>query len=162
MKRLRLLALSLALVVAAGPMAVADPPPGPERDPQEVFRYACDCLKALDSGHTALKGLSEVKPQVEMGEKQRLASAAFVFKRNATPPGKGPARAKDATLPFVYVSVQVWAGRSQQPPPGLYEFSWKGQIYQAWVQVYGSDPALVQAIRRQVVETLSAPPPFSK
>ena len=74
------------------------------------------------------------------------------------PPGKGPAKAKDEAQPFLFVSVQVWAGRSQQPPAGLREFEWKGETYQAWVQVYGSDAALVGTVRRTVDEPLLGPP----
>jgi hypothetical protein len=151
----------LAQAKKAGDKTGGDSTPGPaapERDPQEVFQAACERLKALEPKHDALRGVSEVKPQLELGERKRLTSAAFVFQQNAVPPGKGPARAKDEAQPFLYVSVQVWAGRSQQPPAWLRAFEWKGETYQAWVQVYASDAELVRTVRKMVDEPLLAPP----
>ncbi len=132
-------------------------PPAEQRDPEAVFRKACDRLVAMEAKNDLLKGVSEIKPVTEQDDKKRLKSAQFVFERNATPPGKGPAKPKDEGKPFVYVSVQVWAGRSQQPPADLHEFEWKGQTYQMWVRVFGSDAELVKVVRKAVDEPLSEP-----
>lgn len=117
------------LIVTTGPTAGGDPPPAlpaEQRDPQDVFRKACDRLVTLEAKNDLRKGVSEIKPVVEQDDKKRLKSAQFVFGRNAPPPGKGPAKPKDEAKPFVYVSVQVWAGRSQPPPADLHEFRVEG------------------------------------
>jgi hypothetical protein len=131
---------------------------GTARDPEEAFRSACAWLTALEAKHGLLKGVAEVKPVIERDEQGRLASARLVFERNAVPPDKGPAQPKDAAKPFVYVSIQVWSGRSQQPPGNMHEFPWKGQTYQMWMRVFASDTAFVQAVRKSVDEQLNAPP----
>ncbi len=163
MKLLGLAVLTVAVVVLAkARLSGGDPPPaspGPELDPQEVFRSAVDRLKSLEARHGALKGLSEVKPRLQLDDNKRLKSAGFVSEQNAIPPGKNPARAKDETKPFFHVSVQVWSGHSQQPPGGLRAFKWKGEEYEAWVQVYGSDAELVKAVRKAVDEAILAPIP---
>jgi hypothetical protein len=105
-----------------------------------------------------LKGVSDIKPVVEREEKGRLKEARLVFERNAVPPGKGPARAKDESRPFVYVSIQVWAGRSQAPSGDMHEFAWRGQTYQMWVRAFGSDARLVGAIRK-ATDVFSLEPP---
>jgi hypothetical protein len=163
MKRFCYLVLT-AVVVALSPSWVSggNPPPAspvPEFDPQEVFQAACDRLKDLEAKHGALKGVSEVKPRLQLDDNKRLKAADLVFEQNAVPPGKGPAKAKDAAKSFVYVSVQVWSGHSQQPPAGLRAFIWKGEEYEAWVQVYGSDAELVKAVRKAVDEPILAPAP---
>ncbi len=162
MKRLCQLALAaaaLACTTGRTPGDDAAPAPAAEsRDPERVFRKACEQLVALERKHDLLKGVSEAKPVVERDEKERPKSASLVFERNALPPGKGPAKAKDGSRPFLYVSIQVWSGRSQQPPADLHEFEWKGQTYQTWVRVFGSDADLVKAIRRAVdVQQLEPP-----
>src|SRR5947209_4775083 len=130
--------LAIAAVVLACPSgrtAEGDAAPVPaaeSRDPERVFRKACEQLRALEPKHDLLKGVSEVKPVVERDEKERPKSASLVFERNAVPPGKGPARAKDGSRPFVYVSIRVWSGRTRQPPADVYESEWKGQTYQMW------------------------------
>ncbi|HLW63706.1 MAG TPA: hypothetical protein VKS79_00205 [Gemmataceae bacterium] len=60
--------------------------------------------------------------------------------------------------PFVYVSIQLWAGRTQQPPAGLCEFEWKGQVYQMWLRAFASDAGLIKAVRKEVAERLREPP----
>jgi hypothetical protein len=163
MKRLGQEALAAAVVaLATARLLGGDPPPAspkPELDPQEVFQSAIDRLKVLEAKHGALKGASEVKPRLQLDDDKRLKSTDFVFEQNATPPGKGPAKAKDEAKPFVYVSVQVWSGHSQQPPAGLRVFKWKGEEYVAWVQVYGSNAELVQAVRKAVDEPILTPVP---
>jgi hypothetical protein len=149
------------LVGAAASSARAEPPPAPpaeQRDPEKVFAKACEWLSALESKQPQLKGVSHVKPVIERDEKNRLKSADFVFEQNAIPPGKGPAKPKDESKPFVYVSIQAWAGRTQQPPAGLCEFEWNQQIYQMWVRVFASDADLVKAVRKTVEEPLREPP----
>ncbi len=154
------MAESLGRLANERPALRASPPAEPtaEFDPREVFQAACNRLKALEPQWNALKGVSAVTPQIELGENKRLTSALFIFQQNAVPPGKEPAKAKDASRPFLYVSVQLWSGRSQQPPASVREFEWKGETYQAWVQVYGSDPELVAALRQTVDEQILAPP----
>jgi hypothetical protein len=112
----------------------------------------------LEPKYGLLKGVSEVKPVIERNEKGRLKEARLVFERNAVPQGKGSARAKDESRPFVYVSIQVWSGRSQAPPGDLDEFEWMGQTYQLWARVFGSDDDLVKAIRK-AVDVRSLEPP---
>src|SRR5437763_12263279 len=111
MKRLGHLAVATVLLASlTGRTAGGDPPPSPaaeQRDPEEVFRKACARLVALEAKHDLLKGASEVKPVLERDEQGRPKSARLVFDRNAVPPGKGPAKAKDESKPFVYVSIQV-------------------------------------------------------
>ena len=162
MKRLCQLALvAAALACATGRTPGDDPAPAPAaewRDPERVFQKACEQLVALERKHDSLKGVSEVKPVLERDEKKRLKSASLVFQRNALPPGKGPAKPKDGSRPFLYVSIQVWSGRSQQPPADLHEFDWKGQTYQMWVRVFGSDVELVKAIRGAVDVPRLEPP----
>jgi hypothetical protein len=154
------------LTLAAGLLACAAAPTAggdaEERDPQDVFRRACERLVALEAKHDLLKGVSQVKPVVERDDKEGLRSARLVFARNALPPGKGPAKAKDAAEPFFYVSVELWAGLSQQPSPDMYTFTWKGRTYQAWVRVFGSDADLVKTVRKAVDEPLREPPPPKK
>jgi hypothetical protein len=146
---------------AAGPTAGGDTSPAPaaeRRDPEVLFRKACERLVALEARHDLLKGVSRVKPSIERDEKGRLKSARFLFEHNALPPGTGPAQPQDTSEPFFYASIQVWSGRTQQPPANLHEFEWKGQTYQMWVQVYGSDADLVKAVRKAVDEPLLEPP----
>jgi hypothetical protein len=156
--------LALAAAVLACPTvrtAGDDAPPAPaaeSRDPEKVFSRACARLVALEAKHDLLKGVAEVKPVIERDDKDRLKSASLVFERNAEPPGKGPAKAKDPSKPFVYVSIQVWAGRTQQPPADLYEFARKGQTYQMWVRVFGGDADLVKTVRKEL-DAQSAEPP---
>lgn len=163
MKRLGQVAVTAAVVaLATARMSGGDPPPAssnPELDPQEVFQSAIVRLKGLEAKHGALKGVSEVKPRLQLDDNKRVKSTDFVFEHNAVPPGKNPAKAKDDAKPFVYVSVQVWSGHSQQPPAGLRAFKWKGEEYAAWVQVYGSDADLVKAVRKAVDEPMLAPIP---
>ena len=141
------------------PAAGAAPAPAAEsRDPEKVFQKACARLLELEARHDLLKGVSAVKPIVERGEKGRLKAARLVFERNAVPPSKGPAKPRDESRPFVHVSIQVWAGRSQQPPADLDEFAWKGQTYQMWVRVFSSDAELIKAIRKKVDVRLLEPP----
>lgn len=139
------------------PPAPPPPPAVDQRDPEDVFRKACERLVALEAKHDLLKGVSEVKPLVERDEKGQLKSSRLVFERNAVPPGKGDATAKDESKPFIYVSIQMWSGRSQQPPGDLHVFEYKGVTYQMVVPVFGSDAELVKAIRKAVIEPLSAP-----
>lgn len=131
----------------------------PELDPQEVFQLACDRLKNLEAKHGELNGVAKVKPRLQLNGKKELTSAGFVFELNAIPPGKNPAKAKGESKPFFFVSVQVWSGHSQQPPGDLQAFKWKGEEYEAWVQVYGSDAELVKAVRKAVAEPIIAPTP---
>jgi hypothetical protein len=72
------------------------------------------------------------------------------------PQGKEAAKAKDDSKPFVHVSVSLWSGRTTAPPAGLHEFTWKGQTYQMWVRVYGSDAKLVKTVRKNVDEAMLA------
>ncbi|MCI0638948.1 MAG: hypothetical protein L0Y72_22950 [Gemmataceae bacterium] len=151
MKRLCFLSLTAAVVaLATARISGGDPLASskPELDPQEVFRLACDRLKNLEAKHAALKGVSKVKPRLEFDD-SKLKSAGFVFEENAVPPGKNPAKAKDEAKPFFYVSISIWSGQSQQPPAGLYGFQWKGQEYQAWVQVYGSEASSDVAVETE-------------
>jgi hypothetical protein len=152
MKRVCKLALAVAaLACTTGRTPGDDAAPAPaaeSRDPERAFRKACEQFVVLERKHDLLKGASEAKPVLERDEKGRLKSAALVFERNALPPGKGPAKPKDESRPFLYVSIQVWSGRSQQPPADLHEFEWNGQTYQMWVRVFGSDGELVNAVRR--------------
>jgi hypothetical protein len=154
MKRLCQLALAaaaLACTTGRTPGDDAAPArPAESRDPERVFRKACEQLVALESTYDLLKGVSEAKPVVERDAKKRPKSASLVFQRNALPPGKGPAQPMDGALPFLYVSIQVWLGRTQQPPGDLRVFEWNGETYQMWVRVFGSDAKLVKAIRSAV------------
>jgi hypothetical protein len=151
MKRLWPVALMMAVVaIATGRIARGDPPAAQGRDPEKAFRKARDLVAALEGKHALLKGVSKVKPGVERDGKKQLKSAHFVFENNAVPPGKNPARAKDDSKAFLYVSVAVWAGRTPAPPADLREFEWKGQTYQMWVRVEGSDADLVKAVRKSV------------
>ena len=143
-----------------------DAPPGanvPERDPQEVFRKVWKAVSALEAKHPLLKEISAFDPVIERDEEKGLRSAEFIFSNNALPPGKEPAKAKDAGKPFFYVSVQVWVGNSDQPAAGMHQFRWKGETYQMWVRVFGSDPKLVETVRKTADEAASgpatAPPP---
>jgi len=163
MKRSYYLVLTAAVVaLSTARMPGGEPPPAspkPELDPQEVFQSAIDRLKGPEAKHGALKGVSDVKPRLQLDDNKRLKSTDLVFEQNAMPLGKGPAKAKDEAKSFIYVSVQVWSGHSQQPPAGLRPFKWKGEEYTAWVQVYGSDAELVQAVRRAIDEPILAPIP---
>lgn len=145
--------------VPKGPMSGTDPPAAPERDPEEVFRKACDLVAALEGKHDLLKGVAKVKPAVQWDERKRLKSAHLSFENNAVPPGKNDAKAKDDSQPFFYVSVQVWSGRTQSPPANLHEFEWQGRTYQMWVRVYGSDAELVKKVHKSVDEPLREPLP---
>jgi hypothetical protein len=160
--QLALVATALAYTTGRAPGDDAAPSPAAEvRDPERVFRKACEQLVALERKHDLLKGVSEAKPVLERDEKERPKSASLVFERNALPPGKGPATPKDGSRPFLYVSIQVWSGRTQQPPADLSEFEWKGQTYQMWVRVFGSDADLVKTIRRAVDVQQLEPPQFT-
>ena len=128
------------------------------RDPEKVFQKARAGLLELEPKYGLLKGVTKVKPVIERDERGwRLKEARLVFERNAVPLGKG-IKARDESSPFVYVSIQVWAGRTQQPPGDLFEFQWKDQTYQMWVRVFGSDAKLVEAIRKAVDARSLAPP----
>jgi hypothetical protein len=155
MKRLCQLALTTAIIAfATGQMWGGDSPAAPELNPKEAFQQACERLVTLESKHELLKGVSKVKPSMERDEKERLKSARFAFAGNAVPPGKEAAKAKDDGKPFFYVTVEVWSGRTPSPPGDLHEFRWKGQTYQMWVRVYGSDAAVVKAVQKTVDEPL--------
>ncbi len=162
MKRLRQVALvvtALACITERAPGADATPASAAEfRDPEKVFHKACEQLVALERKHDLLHGVSEAKPVLERNDKERPRSASLVFERNALPPGKGSAMPKDRSRPFLYVSIQVWSGRSEQPPGDMHEFEWKGQTYQMWVRVFGSDAELVKAIRGAVDVPRLEPP----
>jgi hypothetical protein len=160
--QLVLAAAAMACTTGRTPGDDATPAPAPEfRDPEQVFAKACAQLLALERKHDLLKGVSEAQPVLERDEKLRPKSASLVFERNALPPGKGPAKPMDGSRPFIYVSIQVWSGRSQQPPADLLEFEWKGQTYQMWVRVFASDAELVKVIRRAVDVKQLEPPPFT-
>src|SRR5262249_52757995 len=94
----------------------------------------------------------------ERDDRDRPKSACLVFERNAVPPGKGPAKPKDESRPFIYVSIQVWLGRTQSPPGDLCEFEWNGRTYRMWVRVFGSDPEFVKVIRNAVDVKQLEPP----
>jgi hypothetical protein len=159
MKRLCNLAFTLTIVgLATGRISGGGPRAAEQRDPQQVFHRTCERLVALEAKHDLLKGVSEVKPVIERDEKERLKSASLVFERNAVPPDKGPAKPKDSAKPFIYVSVQVWSGGTQQPPADLHNFEWNGQTYQAWVRVFGSDGEFVKAVRKALDESQLEPP----
>ena len=128
-----------------------------KRDPEAAFRKACELVAALEGKHGLLKGVSRVKPDIQRDGQKRLKSARLVFENNAVSAGKQPARALDDSKPFFFVSVEVWSGRSQQPPADLHEFEWKGKTYQMWVRVYGSDADLVKTVRKSIDEPLSGP-----
>jgi hypothetical protein len=163
MTRLCHVALTAAIVaLTTARMSGGEKPPAspaPELDPQEVFQAACDRLQNLEAKHGALNGVSKVKPRLQLDDNKRLKSADFVFEQNAVPPVKNPAKAKDEAKPFFYISVQVWSGHSQQPPGGLWAFKWKGEEYEAWVQVNGSNAELVEAVRKAVDEPILTPIP---
>ena len=134
------------------------PSPSEYRDPEAMFRKAREGLVALEVKHDLLKGVAEVKPVVEHDEKGRLKSVRLVFERNAMTQGKGSAKAKDEASPFVYVAIEVWAGRTQSPQGGLHEFEWKGQTYQMWERAFSSNPELVKAIHKAVDVFVLEPP----
>lgn len=163
MRHLVQLALTVTFVaLATAQLLGQDSPPqsnDPELDPLKVFQLACDRLKNLEAKHGELNGVSKIKPRLQWNDKKELKSAGFVFELNSIPPGKNPAKAKDESKPFFFVSVQVWSGHSQQPPGDLQAFKWKGEEYEAWVQVYGSDAELVKAIRKAVAVPIIAPTP---
>jgi hypothetical protein len=127
------------------------------RDPEQVFRKARELVAALEGKNDLLKGVSRVKPDIQRDEQKRFKSARLVFANNAISADKRPARALDDSKPFFYVSVEVWAGRSQQPPADLHEFEWKGQTYQMWIRVYGSDADFIKTVRKSVDERLRGP-----
>jgi hypothetical protein len=137
------------------------PSPAEQRDPEAMFRKARAGFLALEAKHDLLKGASEVKPVVERDEKGRLKSERLVFERNAVSPGKGPAKPRDESMPFLYVSIQVWLGRTQAPPGDLCEFEWNSQIYQMWARVFASDPGLAKRIRDAVDVQRLEPPPLT-
>ena len=125
------------------------------RDPEKVFQKARAGLLELEPKYGLRKGVTEVKPVIERDERGwRLKEARLVFERNAVPLGKG-IKARDESSPFVYVSIQVWAGRTQQPPGDLFEFQWKDQTYQMWVRVFGSGSILGSRGRRMRKRSLS-------
>lgn len=157
MKRLYHFVLTIVIAAATGQMCDGDPPAAAERDPAEVFRKACELVAALEGKDDLPKGVSRAKPVIERDEKERLKSARLVFARNATTPGKNAAKAIDTARPFFYLSVEVWAGRTQTPPGGLHEFEWKGETYQMWIRIYGSDAALVKMAGKSVDEPLRGP-----
>jgi uncharacterized protein (TIGR03066 family) len=128
----------------------SNPSAAPERDPEEAFAKACTVVAALEGKHDFLKGVSAVKPAIQRDEHKRLKSGELTFANNAVLPGKNDATAKDGSRPFFYISVQLWSGRTQSPPGNLYEFEWRGQTYQMWVRVYGSDADLVKMVRKWV------------
>ena len=157
--RLALAVAALACPTERTPGDDAPPTPAAEfRDPERAFRKACAQLVVLERKHDLLKGVAEAKPVLERDEKEQWKSASLVFERNALPPGKGPAQPKDKSKPFLYVSIEVWSGRTQQPPADLHEFEWKGQTYQMWVRVFGSDAELVKTIRRATDVKVLEPP----
>ena len=159
------LTLATAIVaLATAPLWGQNAPPAsprPEVDPQEVFRKACDRLKALEAKQAALQGVSEVKPSLKRDDNKGLQSANFVFERNVAAVRKDEVTPKDAGKPFVYVSVSVWVetGPYAAPPANLRYFQWRGKQYAAWVRVNGSDTELVKAIRQVVEEPSLLPPP---
>ena len=81
MKRLINVALAAAVVaLVAVPMSAGDPPPAsprPELDPQEVFQSAIDRLKDLEAKLGALKGVSDVKPRLQLDDNKRLSRSAL-------------------------------------------------------------------------------------
>jgi hypothetical protein len=169
MKRaLHRLTLVAAVVAAAtAPLSAQNPPPAspwPEVSPEEVFRSACDRLKALEAKRDALKGVADVRPSMERDDNKALKLASFVFERNVAALRKDDVTPKDAGKPFLYVSVSVWAcsGPSAAPPANLMEFQWKGKEYAAWVRVHGSDEELVKAVRKAVEEPILSPVPAIK
>jgi len=160
MKWLCHLGLAIALLTCVtGRTTGGDLSYAPERrDPYESFRNACERLVALEARYDLLKGLSEVKPVTGRDEKNRLVAARFDFERNAAPPDKKyAARAKDESKPFVYLSVGFFSGLSMQPSPDMIAFEWKGQTYQMWVQIYGSNAELLETVRRTVNDALNEP-----
>jgi hypothetical protein len=152
---------AVLLIGASVPLAKSDAPPSSpaeQRDPHVVFRQARQRLVALAPKHDLLNGVTHAKPVIERDDMGRLKSASLVFEQNATPPDKGPAKPKDSSKAFVYVSIEVWSGRSQQPPPGLYEFQWKGQTYQMWVRAFCSDAELAKTVLATVDPRMQGPP----
>jgi hypothetical protein len=147
--------MSLMVVVAGvvlfAPGAGVAADPG-DTDPREVLRKAADRLAGLEPKHEILDGVSKVKPKIELDKEKRVKTATFVFDTNAVPPGKGPAKAKDDSKPFCWVSLHLWSGPSQQPPGNARNFRWKGESYTVWVQVYGSDAELVKVVRKALEE----------
>jgi hypothetical protein len=137
------------VLVASSASAAADPG---DTDPQEVLRKAGVRLVALEPKHELLNGVSKVKPAVELDKEKRVKTATLAFDINAVPPGKGPAKAKDDSKPFCWVSLHMWSGPSQQPPANTRIFKWKGESYTVWVQVYGSDAELVKTVRKALEE----------
>src|SRR5215510_11061874 len=146
-----------SVALTAGRTLADEPPAAPERDPEATFRKACALVAALEGKHQILEGVSKVKPLIKRDAQERVTSAEFAFARNAATPGKENAKAIDGAKPFVYISVEVWAGRTPTPPAGLHVFEWKGQVYQMWIRIYGSDAELVRAIRESVDEPLRGP-----
>jgi hypothetical protein len=134
-------------------------PAAPQRDPEEAFAKACALVAVLEGKHDLLKGVSKVKATIQRDENKRLTSGQLAFANNTTAPGKNEAKAKDESKPFLFVSVELWSGRSQAPPANLYEFQWQGQTYQIWIRVYGSDAELVKMVRKLVDERLREPLP---
>lgn len=130
-----------------------------EHDPEKMFQRARTQLIALEAEHAVLKGVSAVKPEIEHDANGRLKSARLLFERNVKPVGK-EVEARDKSRPFLYVSVQIWspAGSSQQPPANLYTFQWKGQTYNMWIRVFGSDPDLIRKLRAAVDPWRAEPP----
>jgi hypothetical protein len=161
MKRLVHLTLPLILVLTISQHLIADDAPlapSKQRDPEATFRKACSNFVALEPKSEILKGVGETKPVVDNDDKKQLKDARLIFEVNAIPPGKGPAKAKDASKPFVYVSIQVWAGFSQQPAGDMHQFQWQGKDYQMWVRVFASDDKLAKTIRTALDVTALEPP----
>jgi RNA polymerase sigma factor (sigma-70 family) len=117
---------------------------------RQAFLKACRQVGQLEGKHPALlKGLSKVVPKFEHDIKG-LERASFTFERNAIPPGKRPARAKDPGKPFVFVSVALWRvtpGRPGQPTPDMRYFRAGGISYGYLVTVFGSDTKLPEEVR---------------
>ncbi len=159
----RLVFVAAVVAVATAPLLGQNAPPAsprPEVDPQEVFRSACDRLKALEARQAALNGVAEVKPSLQRDDKQGLQSASVVFQRNVAAVRKDEVTPQEAGKPFVYVSVSVWVetGPYAAPPENLMYFQWQGKQYAAWVRVNCSDTELVKAIRKAFQEPILPPP----
>jgi hypothetical protein len=145
----------IGLLLVAGVAQATDD--ADERNPDEVLSKSRERLAALAAKYELLKGVADVKTVTERDEKDRPESAQFVFERNSAPTGKAR-KASDETKPFVYVSLQYWSGQSQQPPGGLRFLKWKGQTYQMWLRVFGSDPELVKAVQKAIDDPFNQPP----
>jgi RNA polymerase sigma factor (sigma-70 family) len=119
-------------------------------EPRQAFLKACRQVGQLEGKHPALlKGLSKVAPKFEHDVKG-LERASFTFERNAIPPGKGPAKAKDPRKPFVFVSVALWRVNPKlpgQPTPDMRYFRVRGIDYGYLVTIYGSDTKLPEEVR---------------